>query len=322
VVVDKHPEYMSRKLAYEKCEIYGCNVMEIQHHVAHVLSTLADRGISLENSVVGIAMDGTGYGDDGTLWGGEIIMVKPEGYSRIGSLEPIPITSERDIVYPTRLAIAILSKIFGATALEVAKTIPSLSLSSIEEAVVVKNVIENRYIPSSSVGRFLDAVSALLGVCTYRSYEGEPAIRLEAIARGGKLIEELQYMDIVYKDIFRVDILRYIKKLIETLQNIKDFKTQQERVRDIAFTVQIALGKALGEIALKSIYGRRNVEQFIVVGGGAAVNSFILRGIREVLSNEDVKVLLPRKVPPNDGGIALGQVYAYYLFGESNTKIM
>jgi hydrogenase maturation protein HypF len=322
VVVDKHPEYMSRKLAYEKCEIYGCNVMEIQHHVAHVLSTLADRGISLENSVVGIAMDGTGYGDDGTLWGGEIIMVKPEGYSRVGSLEHIPITSERDIIYPARLVIAILSKIFGAMALEVAKNIPSLSLSSIEEAVVVKNVIENRYTPSSSVGRFLDAVSALLGVCTYRSYEGEPAIRLEAIARGGKLIEELQYMDTIYRDVPRIDILSYIKKLIETIQSTEDFRTQQERVRDIAFTVQIALGKALGKIALKSIYGKRNVEQFIVIGGGAAVNSFILRGIREVLSDEDIKVLLPKKVPPNDGGIALGQVYAYYLFGESNAKIM
>jgi len=85
------------------------------------------------------------------------------------------------------------------------------------------------------------------------------------------------------------------------------------KLNDIAYTIQIALGRALASAALKSLYGRRNIEQYVVVGGGAAVNSYIIKGIMNVLKEANVKVYLPKKIPPNDGGIALGQVYAYYM---------
>ena len=313
VVVDKHPNYVSRGLAYEMCDKYGCKAVEIQHHYAHVLSVLADRGLKVESRVMGIAIDGTGYGDDGTLWGGEVIIVKPDGYERVGSLEPLPITSERDIEYPVRLLIAILAKMLGHRVYEVIEGFPHYKLlSEFEREVIVKSVFEGRYTESSSTGRFLDVVSALLGVCYYRSYEGEPAIRLEAVARRGKLISELEEMDITYRDVLRADILNYILKLLYTLHQHSN-TNNQHNLSDIAFTTQIALGKALAKVVLKSLYGKRNVEQYIVVGGGAAVNNYIIMGIAEELKKADIKVYLPKKVPPNDGGIALGQIYAYYI---------
>jgi hydrogenase maturation protein HypF len=313
MVTDKHPGYASRQLAYEICSKYGCNVMEVQHHYAHILSVLADRGLKVENNIIGIAIDGTGYGDDGTLWGGEIMVVNSEGYNRAGSLESIPITSEKDIEYPIRLLVATLAKIFGSQVYEIIEAISqSIYISELEREIVVRSVFEGRYIESSSVGRFLDMVSALLGVCHYRSYEGEPAIMLEAVARGGKLIDELEYIDVRYRDMFRIDTLSYMVKLLYVIQQYNNVANMY-KLNDIAYTIQIALGRALASAALKSLYGRRNIEQYVVVGGGAAVNSYIIKGIMNVLKEANVKVYLPKKIPPNDGGIALGQVYAYYM---------
>jgi hydrogenase maturation protein HypF len=313
MVTDKHPGYASRQLAYEICSKYGCNVMEVQHHYAHILSVLADRGLKVENNIIGIAIDGTGYGDDGTLWGGEIMVVNSEGYNRAGSLESIPITSEKDIEYPIRLLVATLAKIFGSQVYEIIEAISqSIYISELEREIVVRSVFEGRYIESSSVGRFLDMVSALLGVCHYRSYEGEPAIMLEAAARGGKLIDELEYIDVRYRDMFRIDTLSYMVKLLYVIQQYNNVANMY-KLNDIAYTIQIALGRALASAALKSLYGRRNIEQYVVIGGGAAVNSYIIKGIMNVLKEANVKVYLPKKIPPNDGGIALGQVYAYYM---------
>jgi hydrogenase maturation protein HypF len=314
VVVDKHPKYISRELAYEICEKHGCRVIEVQHHYAHILSTLADRKIRIESGVMGIAIDGTGYGDDGSLWGGEVMVVKPEGYVRVGSLEAFPITSERDITHPTRLLIALLARALGFNVYEIAKEVARGShLSEAEMELVIRSVHKGQYIEASSVGRFLDAVAALLGVCYYRSYEGEPAIKLEATARKGRLIDELGQIGVHHRDVYRVGVLNYIARLAYSTLQCNSSSTTTYNPHDIAFTVQIAIGRALAEIVLKSLYGMRNIEQFVVIGGGAAVNNLIVRGIAEVLSKADVKVYLPKKVPPNDGGIALGQIYAYYM---------
>jgi len=164
-----------------------------------------------------------------------------------------------------------------------------------------------RYVYTSSMGRVLDAISALLRVCTYRTYEGEPAIKLESKARNGNLIEEIKIPRLVN------DGSAMIVRSTELILNIINGLESGYAVKDLAFTAQYRLGQALALAALNNIRGRRNVLQLVAVGGGAAVNSLIIRGMNGVLSKEEIELVLPRKVPPNDGGIPLGQIYGVAL---------
>jgi len=310
LVIDKHPLYASREIAYEIKKKYGSNILEVQHHYAHILSTLADRGIDLDENVVGIAIDGVGYGDDGNIWGGEVILVQGrKGYRRCGHLEYIPITSDRDSIYPARISSAILISMLGSEAYNIIKKfglIEKLPYGENELTTIFSKIVMGDYIRCSSIGRYLDAVSALLGFVTHRSYEGEPAIIMEAMAKDYGKIRDFEPIEIKQENgITIIKTLNYFIKLLEYLDN-----NDPRRRQEIALKIQLELGKALAKTAINELKGRKNTKQIIVLGGGAAVNNYIIRGIREIATNEDVKVILPRKIPPNDGGIALGQVYA------------
>ncbi len=299
IAIDMHPSYSSRSLAEELSSRHGCEVVEVQHHLAHVISTAVDRGLGLE--VLGIAMDGVGYGADGTVWGGEVIEVRWGSWRRVGSLEPIPQTSDRDAIYPSRIAAACLLKAFGASrALEIARSLgleKGLPMGWLEIEAVARSVEAGRYVPSSSTGRVVDAVSAMLGVCRYRSYEGEPAILLEAVARRGRELEWFPRPRIVAGDVPRVSTSDLIKSVVSAIE-------AGERAEDIARTFLLRLGEGLGEIAARYASRYRTV----VLGGGAAVNDYIVEGIERVLRARGIEVCLPRRVPPNDGGVALGQI--------------
>ncbi len=315
VVVDKHPHYMSRELL----NYYGRNnnVIEVQHHVAHVLGAAIDRNI-LE-PFIGIAIDGTGYGDDGNIWGGEIIYVdmhRSSGdilhYKRIGHLEYHPlIGGDRTIYYPARFVVSVISKYFNDT--ELTKIINSLKLDrevplGVRELQTILKIVRSgkTRLYTSSTGRFLDGVSTLLNVCSYRSYEGEPAIKLEAFSRKGKLLDDFYFNIRIIDGKYVIDTgLIYV----ELINNLSKYARE-----DIAYTIQYRLGEALGHVVKEYLYGLRNISQTIVLSGGAAVNSVIYKGLSNYLKEFDIKVYLPRKIPPNDGGIAFGQiVYGYFV---------
>jgi len=301
VVVDLHPLYRSRSVGMALAERLGCEVIEVQHHVAHVLATAVDARVSLDDRVVGIAMDGVGYGVDGSVWGGEVIVVGSSGWRRVASLEEMPQTSDRDAVYIERMAFACLCKAFGTDrALEVARELglgKSLPRGFRELEIVARCIELGRYVPTSSTGRLLDAVSAILGVCRYRSYEGEPAIRLESFARRGREIDEFPRLRVVVDEIPRVCTSELVKQVVELV--FEGFRRE-----DIAKTALIRLGEAIGQVALH--YVKNNA---ILLGGGAVVNEYIVEGVERVCRGRGVKVFLPRRVPPNDGGIALGQIH-------------
>lgn len=281
VVADKNPAYQSFYLAEKLAEKYSAEVVKVQHHYAHILSVSAEYGIE---EGVGIAIDGIGYGDDGNAWGGEIIKFEGEKYQRVYHLKYVPyVGGDINAIKPERMLAIFISHFMKWE--EISKIV-SLGERELE---ILEKMVRRPTIFTSSTGRVLDAVSAYLGICKFRTYEGEPAIKLESSAKGGKLLEDLD-IPIVGEEIDTI-------KIFEWLVN----KGRDRRKEDLAYTVQYKLGEALIKAALKLN------PQTVIVSGGAAVNEYILKGIVE--NSEGVEVITPRKLPAGDGGISTGQVY-------------
>ncbi|EZQ01593.1 hydrogenase maturation protein HypF [Candidatus Acidianus copahuensis] len=280
VVADKNPAYQSSIMAERMAREYGADLIRVQHHYAHILSVAADHGY--ENGV-GIAIDGMGFGDDGNAWGGEIIAFDKEKYERISHLQYIPyVGGDINAKKPERMLALFLSTFMNWEEIRKFVGLNDIELKFLENATKKKGLL------TSSVGRFLDSVSAFLGICKERTYEGEPAIKLEASSYGGKLLDfsfKTNGEEIVTNEAF--------KWLIE--------ERDKFNVKDLAYTIQYRLGESLVKLALKV-----NPEK-IFLSGGASVNEYILKGIEE--NSEGIEVLTPKRIPAGDGGIAFGQIY-------------
>ncbi len=309
LVVDMHPGYNTRDIAIEYSRRFGSRVVEVQHHIAHLMATVVDSGV--RERVVGIAIDGTGYGIDGAIWGGEVIALNPCNgwFERIGHLEYQPLVGEKSIYYPLRFFLSVLSRVLDYSELYrlvVDKRLYDRLPNGVNELPhIVDSVKKGYYTPTSSTGRFLDGIAGFLGVCWYRSYEGEPAIRLEVAGVKGRLL------DILYPRIKRCDglVVDTTAMYLEVLEGI-----EKHSIGDLAYTIQYRLGEALALIAIEYLKGRRNYGDKIVLGGGAAVNDIILAGMKSVFDEHGYEIVLPRRIPVNDGGVAVGQIaYAYTL---------
>ena len=295
IVADMHPLYSSRKLAEAWAERHGAELVEVQHHHAHVTSVMAELNVPPDGEVVGIAMDGLGYGDDGTFWGGEVLISRYGEYRRFGHLRPQPMPGgDRATRYPVRMLIGILSTFMSES--EIVSLVRDKNLTKglpggdLEAELSVRQARSSPRI--SSVGRVLDAISSLLGVCLERTYEGEPAMKLEAFARGGKLLDDLE--------------LPLEGGVVDTTYLFKYALNYEGSPEDLAYTSIYAIGYSLGLVALKAL--NRSSSEVVVATGGAAVNSILIRGVEDALSSEGVSLFLNSKVPAGDGGISLGQV--------------
>jgi hydrogenase maturation protein HypF len=292
IASDKHPNYATTELAAKLSGELGIPHVRVQHHHAHIASAMASRNLPRDSEVVGIALDGVGYGDDGMVWGGEVLLASYIGYRRVGHLEYLPLPGgDRSTLYPARIAAAALAAKLGPE--EALKVCLSLGLErslpggARELELAARAFAKPPF--SSSVGRFLDAVSALLGVCNARTYEGEPAVKLEAAARGGQLVGELK-LEVEGSVVLTSELLLQLLEL-----------NGRHSVRDLSYTVQVRLGEALGLVVRDEL---GDLKLPAVLSGGAAVNDFIVKGLRSVLRN----VLLPQGIPAGDGGLAVGQV--------------
>ncbi|MEM1835592.1 MAG: carbamoyltransferase HypF [Sulfolobales archaeon] len=305
-VVDKHPRYVSRAIGLEMGKKSG-EVKELQHHVAHILSTMADSNL-LSEAYVGIAVDGVGYGDDGAVWGCEIIEVSRKGYKRVGRLSYVKLSgSDRDVEYPARVLASYLTNIMSyeelITFYEKHNLLKALPGGRLELEVLLSSLRKN-WVYSSSLGRLLDAISVLLGISIAREYEGSPAIRLEEASFGGRVLLPNDIVDelVHARETIEIDPTPLIEKII-------DLKEESASRADLAYTFQYIIGRAIGRAVLISTKGRR-VSRLIPAGGGAIVNTVLTKGIKDELRSGDLTLVLPTRVPPNDGGIALGQVYS------------
>jgi hydrogenase maturation protein HypF len=284
---DKNPAYRSVRLCREWAEELGAEVFQIQHHHAHALAAAADLGV--DEPFVAIAIDGVGYGEDGSAWGGEVLFVDGAMYERAWHLRYVPMPGGDLAAYrPARMAIAYLSECCGDAEELVERAARYLPGGAAELNAVMREVKSPRIL-TSSAGRFLDAVAVLLGVAWERTYEGEPAMKLEAAARGGRELET------------------HARDQVELFGELVDYARREARQEDLAYTAQVALGRILGERACEAAESKG--ARYILLGGGAAVNSYIARGVRDAAARCGAGVLLPRRVPPGDGGLALGQIY-------------
>jgi len=296
LVADLHPLYPSSRLAESWGEAYGSEVLRVQHHWAHIASVMAENRVVEE--VVGVALDGVGYGADGRAWGGEVLLASFENFERIGHLKPQRMPSgDGAVEYPARMLLGILSDALNGD--EVLRVLRGLRLiesgfrGGEREASFLLDQVRRGSPLTTSTGRVLDAVSAMLGLCVKRTYEGEPAIILEehSTPTSERLSVRLASQDPPILD--TTDIVLQALSLLES----------GHPHGEIAYMVQHSLGYGLGLIARRASSGHR----YVALSGGAAVNEYIVEGISEALKGSGLNLLMARDVPPNDGGIALGQ---------------
>ncbi len=296
LVADLHPRYASRRLAERWAETYNVELRLVQHHHAHIASVMVENKVPIGSKVVGIAMDGLGYGDDGTFWGGEVLLCGYDSYERIGGLRPQPMPGgDLATRFPVRMLIGILSTFMSD--LEVMRVLEQLNLidklpKGRTEALVSLKQARKGTPLISSIGRVLDAVAALLNISHVRTYEGEPAMKLESVASEGRLLEGIEAP---------------IKgNLVDTSRLVESLMEVDGDARDLAYTTLYLLGRSLGDIAVRHASSLDG--DFILVSGGAAVNSILIKGIEDAAMEGGFRVRLNSKVPVGDGGIALGQV--------------
>ncbi len=299
IACDNHPGYLSSRLAYEWAEKHSCPLVKIQHHHAHMASAIAEHKLDPLEKIIAITMDGAGYGEDGSVWGGEVLIGSCSNYERRGQLRYQPMLGgDLATKYPVRMLIGILSTFLDTA--EIRGIILKHKLDrglrhGLKELNVALKHRGNSPL-TSSTGRLLDAFSALLNICLIRNYEGEPAIKLEEEAVNGRIIDDVRAPVRRVDETYVVDTTNMFKDVIGLIDT--------HSVSSIAYTVLKEIGRAFGYMASRCL--KRNMDK-VVVSGGAAVNNYLIQGIKEALIQRGVKLILKAKLPPGDGGISTGQ---------------
>ncbi len=276
VVHDKHPNYESTKYAKANFK----NRKEVQHHYAHILSVMAEK--KLKNKVLGVAFDGTGFGDDGTLWGGEFLVCDFKGFKRVAHLKPFKLLGgAKAIKEPRRVALSLLFDLFGKDVIDLENpTTRAFSKSELKNLYISWQKGLNTPI-TSSMGRLFDGVASLMGVFQVMSFEGESGMLLEELY--DKNIKESYGFDICDKEI---DILPMIKELLQESD------------------LNLAISKFFNTIVEIVDLVSKEYDLPLVLSGGVFQNRVLL----ELLLKKMPDLNISNKLPPNDGGIAFGQV--------------
>ncbi len=302
IACDQNPSYLTSQLATVISQETGAHIIKSQHHHAHVVSVCAENGIKADENVIGIALDGAGFGPDGGIWGGEVLISTYMGYKRVGHLQNMPMPGGDLCTYnPYRMLLSSLTvtmsddEIRDITQNHIEKALPN---GQRELNVILKQARASSTIKTSSSGRFLDSVASLLGLTYTRTYEGEPAMRLEALAEKGD--QEKINFDIEItenNEIYQLKIDNILKYLILNQSSLKK--------QDIAAFAQKYLAIGFSKIATE-IANKEGIDT-IVLSGGVTVNRFISNMILKSLKNNKFKVFTNQKIPVGDGGVALGQ---------------
>ena len=298
VVHDLHPDYATTRLAQQ----LGLPAMAVQHHHAHAAAVVADRGLS--GAVLGLSLDGTGLGSDGTIWGGELLHLPHAGqFRRLGHLRAFGLPGgEACIRRPARAAQALTMELLGPEAGEAARRL--LGLDPAESAAIAAMLRSGTATArSTSCGRLFDAVAALCGVGRQPTFEGQPAMLLEALARGRRA--EPYAMELGGQPL----VLDPTPTLAAVLQDLQ----RGVPAAEVAARFQAAVVQ--GMAALCASGAAQCGAQRVVLGGGCLQNQFLAEQLPLALERHGLRPYLPRRVPPNDGGLALGQAVVHALAG-------
>ncbi len=288
IVVDAHPRYHSTRVGRQLAESLGVPCQTLQHHVAHGYALMADRQLPPEERFLVISWDGTGYGLDGTIWGGEVLAIEGTTFQRIAHLAPFKLPGgERAIVEPRRVALSLLFHLFGEKALTL--PLPPVQQFSEKEAAVIYRAWEKGLNApwTTSVGRLFDAVASLVGLQQVLSYEGQ----------AGSRMEDLYRVEVSDAYPFRVEgeVIHW-QPLIEAL--LADTAPLEIRVTRFMNT--------LARIVLTFVESWSGA---VGLSGGVFQNRPLTEAIVRQAQQMGRHVYIHQKVPPNDGGLALGQAY-------------
>ncbi|MGN0362844.1 MAG: carbamoyltransferase HypF [Bilifractor sp.] len=354
VICDLHPGYRSTMAAEKIAEEAQIQLVQVQHHYAHILSCMAENDYM--DPVLGVSFDGTGYGSDGTIWGGEILLADVYGFRRVGSVQPfLHIGGDAASREGWRIACSMICDLFAKdSAFNPENIMTALLLCTPSQAAIMHRMHDKRFnaIVSTSCGRIFDAVSAILGICTRSGFEGEASTALmyraqAYLEQSGQDISRLSpSMHALTEQILEEQ--RAVKQkeagqtaleqigrgaeqnapeqtggeaagrlLIPTGHIVKDLICRRLAGEDpdyLALLFHVALADAACQVILFLRGTDRSFPDTVALSGGCFQNTLLLDLMQSTLDREGLRVLTHSLIPPNDGGIALGQaLYGAYL---------
>lgn len=300
IVCDLHPDYISTKYA----ENLPAKNIKLQHHYAHVLSCIAENELE-DNNILGISWDGTGYGIDGNIWGGEFLIPNGKSFKRAAFLKPFKLPGGESAIHNIwKIGFSLLYETFGnnlfiSDLLNLQKNIEFLNFADIK--ILKQMVDKNINTPlTSSAGRLFDGVASILGIRNTINYEAQGAIELEFCADDFKTNDYFTCSIFKSDESYIIDWSDLIKKIVVDLEN------------------NIPVGLISAKFHNSLVYIMLKIAEFInfekiILTGGCFQNKYLLENAINVLSNAGFKVYINQRVPPGDGGISLGQIkYAEY----------
>ena len=288
IVTDQHPDYLSTQFGNS----LGISVITVHHHHAHIASCMAEH--QLDEPVIGVAFDGTGLGTDQTIWGGEFLISSLDHFNRFAWLDPIKIPSgDLAVKQPWRVAIAYLYQCYG-------KNIPFDSFPALllvpptQREQILNLLLSDVPVPiSSAAGRLFDAISVLTGACVENTFDSEAPIRLEMA------VDRLEKGEYVFNYHNTISFAPVIEAIRVDLEN-------QVPVSVISARFHRTLAKAILETCLNA--QKQSGLSKVVLSGGTFQNAFLTDITRKLLKSNNFSTYTHQQVPPNDGGISLGQL--------------
>ncbi len=300
IAFDMHPDYLCVPANFgvlEQERYKDLKHVAVQHHHAHIAGCMAERG--LDGEVIGLAMDGTGYGPDDAIWGGEVLVADLRDYQRVGHLDYVPLPGgDAAAQEPWRMAVSYLYSCFGRDLFEMSlDVVKRIGLGEVRflVAMIERGVNSPK---TSSCGRLFDAVAALLGVRDVMSYEGQAACELEWIADPTQTEPYEFAIRDTETDKFVISVQPTIERIVEEIRAGKDDST-------IAGRFHATLARAFADACarVRELTGLQRV----VLSGGCFQNSILTGKAVAALAERGFAVYTHRAVPPNDGGVSLGQ---------------
>jgi hydrogenase maturation protein HypF len=291
IACDMHPDYLSTKHAARMRR----PLQPVQHHFAHVLACMAEH--ELEDPVLGVAWDGTGYGSDGTIWGGEFLLTDEGSFQRLAHFRQFRLPGgDAAVKEPRRTALGILYEMWGAAALSERRLAPVASFTESELVVIRQMLAKELHSPlTSSAGRLFDAVASILGLRQAVTFEGQAAMELEYAIQED--VDETYPFRITDDSPFIVDWAPMISEILIDLQGELSSGLISAKFHNTLVDVILAIAQKVGEPK-------------ILLTGGCFQNRYLIEHSVQRLSEAGFTPYWHQRIPPNDGGIALGQVVA------------
>ncbi len=291
---DLHPHYMSTRFALDQPQTVKIGV---QHHHAHIASCMAENGI--RDKVIGVAFDGTGYGTDGQIWGGEFLVADFAGFERRAHLRYVSLAGgDTAVRQPWRSALSYLRETFGDRPLPA--DLPLWSGVPAKHIELVQAMLAQKIntVNTSSAGRLFDAVASLLGLRHAVNFEGQAAIELEMAARRHGDDEQTYPFEISSSDAWEIDLRPMIESIV-----------RESSAGIAAGIIAARFHNTLAAVILEVCFRLRREEKLdrVCLSGGAFQNVFLLQRTVSALTREGFKMFLHSAAPANDGGISLGQ---------------